>query len=64
MQNTHGSTWIMARKLNNLQNETETLYDLVCDRKLNKVENEKGKNVCPGIWRETLKNVQIEKNTL
>ena len=40
MQNTHGSTWIMARKLNNLQNETETLYDLVCGRKLNNVENE------------------------
>ena len=40
MQNTHGSTWIMARKLNNLKNETETLYDLECARKLNNVENE------------------------
>ena len=28
MQNTHGSTWIMARKLKNLENETQTLYDL------------------------------------
>jgi hypothetical protein len=43
MQNTQGSTWIMARKLNNLQNETETLYDLECGRKLNNVENEKRK---------------------
>ena len=40
MQNTHGSTWIMARKLNNLQNETETLYDLDVGRKVNNVENE------------------------
>ena len=40
MQNTHGSTWIMAKKLNNLQNDTETLYDLECGRKLNNVENE------------------------
>ena len=30
----------MARKLKNLQNETQTLYDLECGRKLNNVENE------------------------
>ena len=33
MQNTHGSTWIMARKLKNLENETQTLYDLECGEK-------------------------------
>jgi len=40
MQNTQGSTWIMARKLNNLQTETETLYDLDVGRKVNNVEKE------------------------
>jgi hypothetical protein len=28
MKNTHYRNWIVARKLKNLENETETLYDL------------------------------------
>ena len=28
MRNTHSRTWIMARKLKNMDNETQTLYDL------------------------------------
>ena len=40
MKNIHCSTWIMARKLKILENETQTLYDLDVGRKLNNVENE------------------------
>ena len=39
MKNIHCSTWIMARKLKILENETQTLYDLDVGRKLNNVEN-------------------------
>ena len=28
MRNTHCRTWIMVRKLKNVENETQTLYDL------------------------------------
>ena len=42
MKNIHCSTWIMARKLKNLENETQTLYDLDVGRKLNNVEYETG----------------------
>ena len=30
---THCSTWIMARKLKNMEYETQTLYDLECAEK-------------------------------
>ena len=36
MRNTHSRTWIMARKLKNVENETQTLFDLVCDKKQGK----------------------------
>jgi hypothetical protein len=36
MKNTHCSTWIMARKLKNVKNETQTLYDLECGKKTEK----------------------------
>ena len=28
MRNAHSSTWNMARKLKNLENETQTVFDL------------------------------------
>ena len=28
MRNAHSRTWIRARKLNNVENETRTMYDL------------------------------------
>jgi len=28
MRNAHGSTWNMARKLKNVENETQSLFDL------------------------------------
>ena len=40
MKNIHCSTWIMARKLKILENETQTLYDLDVRRKVNNVEKE------------------------
>ena len=55
MNNTHCSTCIMARKLKNLQNETQTLYDLECGRKLNNVENETRKMYVLENWRNTEK---------
>ena len=36
MRNTHSRTWIMARKLKNMENETQILFDLVCDKKQGK----------------------------
>ena len=43
MKNIHCSTWIMARKLKILENETQTLYDLDVGRKVNNVEIERRK---------------------
>jgi hypothetical protein len=37
MRNTHSRTWIMARKLKNMENETQTLFDLVGDKKQGKM---------------------------
>jgi hypothetical protein len=48
----------------NVENETQTLYDLDYGEKT----DEKGKSetymVGPRIWRETLKNVENETHTL
>ena len=60
----HCSTWIMVRKVKNLENETQTLYDLECGEKTEKRANWDTNNVSPVIWYETLKNMQIEKYTM
>ena len=36
MRNVHHMTWIMARKLKNVQNETQTLQDLEYGEKTDK----------------------------
>ena len=41
MRNAHSRTWIMARKLKNVENETQTLFDLVCDKKQEKTWQKK-----------------------
>ena len=41
MRNTHCRTWIVARKLKNVENETQALYDLKYSEKTDKEGNEK-----------------------
>jgi hypothetical protein len=36
MRNSHGRTWIMARKQKNVENEKQTLYDLEYGEKTEK----------------------------
>jgi hypothetical protein len=36
MRNAHCRTWIMARNMKNVENETETLFDLECGKKHSK----------------------------
>ena len=54
MRNAQGRTWSMARKLKNVESETQTLQELEYDEKLQKnVENKK----C------TLKHLEYDKKT-
>ena len=50
-KNTHSRTWILARKLTNVENEMQTLWPGICGETLKKLENEKH-TVGTGIWRE------------
>ena len=60
-RNVHCRTWNMARKLKIMENEKHLLDDLKNDEITEKREMH---TVGPGIWQETLKNVQNEKHTL
>ena len=47
-----------------MQNEKNTLQDLEYGEKTEKRAKLDSNGVSPGIWYETLKNMQIEKNRL
>jgi hypothetical protein len=47
----------MSRKLNNLENEKNTLYELEYGKKTEKRGARDTNTVRPGIWLETLKNL-------
>ena len=42
----------MARKMKNVENETQTLYDLNMVRKAEKRGKRDTKTVLPGLWQE------------
>ena len=64
MRNTHCRTWIMARKLKNVEKETETLYGLENFREiLKKVENGNAQCRTWNIIRK-LKNIENEAQTM
>ena len=56
MKNIHCSTWIMARKLKILENETRTLYDLDVGRKVNTWKRRREKCMSGNMSRNTEKH--------
>ena len=64
MRHTNYRTWIMVRKLKNVENESKTLQDLEYGVKTDKRGNSETHMLTPGISQETLKNMQKEKHTL
>ena len=55
MRNVYHRTWIMARKLKNEKNETNTLSDLEYGQKTDKQDKRETHIVGYEIWQETLK---------
>ena len=55
MRNVYHRTWIMARKLKNEYNETNTLSDLEYGQKTDKQDKRETHIVGYEIWQETLK---------
>jgi len=54
----------MARKMKNIENVKHTMLDLDYGEKTERGGKWDKTTVGPGIWRETLKNVENEKCTL
>ena len=59
MRIAHSETWIMGRNLKNMQNETQTLYDLEYSRNTEKRGKGEMLALVPGIWQETLKTSKM-----
>ena len=64
MRNKHFRTWIVVRKQQKLENETQKLYELEMARNTEKRNKRETHLVGLGKWRETVKNVKNEKCTL
>jgi hypothetical protein len=62
MRNTHCRTWIMERKLKNVENEIKTLYELEYGEKHWKWRKREMHTVGPGICRENWKSWKM-RNT-
>ena len=52
MRHKHCMTWNMARKLKNVENETQTLFDLEYGEKHSKTWKRERHTIGPGLWRE------------
>ena len=61
MTNAHCRTWNMVRKMKNVENETQKLFDLEQGKKNTKLGKREKHTVGPGIGRETLKKLKNEK---
>ena len=64
MKQKHSFTWNVARKLKNVEDETQTLYDLEYGEKNCKTWKMRHKNCFTWIMARKLKSVQKEKLTL
>ena len=64
MKHKQSSTWNVARKLKNVKDETQTLYDLDYGKKTEIRAKRETHTIRPGICRETVKNVNNVKCTL
>ena len=64
MKNTHCRTWIMARKLKNVENETETLYGLENFREIQKTWGKKNAHSRTWSIARKQKIIENEKHTL
>ena len=64
MRIAHYRTWIMGRNLKNMQNETQTLYDLEYSRNTEKRGKWEMLTMGPGIWWENWKSWKWEMGTL
>ena len=61
MRNADSRTWIMARKLNNVENEPQTLYDLEYGENTEKREKRFIHIAGPGLWRENGKTWKMRQ---
>ena len=52
MRYAHWWTWIMVRKLKNVENETQIMYDLAYGKKHSKTWNMRNHTEGPGVWQE------------
>ena len=52
MRNEHCRTWKLARKLKNVGNETQIMYDLAYGKKHSKTWNMRNHTEGPGVWQE------------
>ena len=64
MRKTNCRTWIMARKLKNVENETQTQYDLEYGEKHLKTWKMRNTHCKNGIMVRKWKNMKNEKYTL
>ena len=61
MRNEHCRTWKLARKLKNVGNETQILYDLAYGKKHSKTWNMRNHTEGPGVWQEKGKSWKMRK---
>ena len=52
IRNAHCRTWNMVRKLKNVENETQIMYDLAYGKKHSKTWNMRNHTEGPGVWQE------------
>jgi hypothetical protein len=52
MRNAQCRIWNIGRKIKNVDDETQTLYDLEYSEKPEKCEKREMHTVGPGLWRE------------
>ena len=64
MRNAHCSTWVMVRKLKNMENETQTLQDLEYSEKHKKTWNKGNAHCRTCTMVRKLKIMENEKHTL
>ena len=64
MRNAHCRTWNMVRKLKNMENETQTLFDLEYSEKNSKTWKKRNAHCRTWILARNLKIMEHEKHIL
>ena len=64
MRNTHCKSWNMARKLKNMENETQTLFDLEYGEKHSKTWKMRNAQCRTWIMVRNLKIMENDKHTI